>query len=284
MDHLQRDSTANDDATSGARGWVDALPLVVVVLVGVPVVVLRPAIVQGTLGSPRALVIVVLVTAAILVWSALLRRVAVPAVLRSVLVLVPIAVVGVLWIRPYFTDTRVDEQLPVAAAAAPGIAASEERAPRPDPASTAITGSSTPSPDRSMSTSMAAPLEPAASPSPSPSEPVAVTRGEFVGLDGHRADGTAAIYRLPNESLVVRLEDVDLQNVPEAYVHLVPRADATRPGNRSVQLGPLEGNVGSSNYPVPTDADIDVDRRWTVLVWCRPFASPVGAATQRPVG
>lgn len=68
------------------------------------------------------------------------------------------------------------------------------------------------------------------------------------------------------------------------YVHLVPNADARTPGNRSVELGALKGNVGSSNYPVPAGADADPDGDWTVLVWCRPFASPVGAATQQPVG
>lgn len=92
------------------------------------------------------------------------------------------------------------------------------------------------------------------------------------------------MFRLPDDSLVVRLEDVDLQSVPEAYVHLVPKTDATMPGRRSVELGALKGNVGSSNYPVPDAVDVDPDVDWTVLVWCRPFASPVGAATQQPVG
>lgn len=286
MSRTQHASTADDDGAAGARNWVDALPLVVVVLVAVPVVVLRPAIVQGTLGSPRALAIAAVVTVAILVWSALLRRFGVPALLRSVLVLVPVAVVGVLWIRPYFTDTRVDEQLPVAAVDASGVAPSEQ--PSQPAVAGATTASARPSPDRATSPSEPPRSEPPASaspspsPSPSPSEPVAVSRGEFVGLDGHRAEGTAAVYRLPDGGLVVRLEDVDLQSVPEAYVHLVPGADATAPGRRSVDLGALKGNVGSSNYRVPADADIDVDRRWTVLVWCRPFASPVGAATQRP--
>lgn len=274
--------TTRDDRATRGRQWVEAVPVIVVVLVGVPILVLRPAIVQGTLGSPRALAITAGVTVAILGWSALLRRFAVPPAARSALVLLPIAVAGLLWIRPYFTDTRVDEQIPTAALA------SEPATQAPAPADTAAGPTTTPErSDRPTTPASSPSSEPAPSeptPTPEPTKPVAETRGEFIGLDGHRAAGTAAVFRLPDGSLVVRLEDVDLQSVPEAYVHLVPKAEATRPGRRSLELGPLKGNVGSSNYRVPGEADVDPDAEWTVLVWCRPFASPVGAATQQPVG
>jgi hypothetical protein len=290
----RRQSGTNGPGTS-SRHWVELLPLGVVVLVGVPVLLLRPAIVRGTLGSPRALAVTFGVTIAVVGWSAVLRRMDVVPALRSVLVLAPIVVAGLLWIRPYFIDTRVQETLPLAAAgttpserASDATPTSSESTMLPsdqagDPQPEAATAAGTTPRPSERADDAGRPVAATADPTPRPSRPVAVSRGRFVGLDGHRAAGTAAVFRLPDDGLVVRLEDVDLQSVPEAYVHLVPRADATTPGRRSIDLGPLKGNVGSSNYRVPRRADVDPDRSWTVLVWCRPFASPVGAASQRPV-
>lgn len=279
----QTPTDGTSDDTAVGRRWVELIPFAVVVLVGVPVLVLRPAIVQGTLGSPRALAVTAGVTVVILVWSAALRRLAVPAALRAALVLAPILVAGLLWIRPYFVDTRVDEEFPLAAAVPTEPAAATSQ-PAVDPSTPGPSPPTSEQADASRPTEAPSSAAPVPSPTPStPSGPVVVSRGRFVGLDGHRARGMAALYRLEDDSVVVRLEKVNLQSVPDAYVHLVPRADATAPGRRSVELGPLKGNVGSSNYPVPNRFTVDLDREWTVLVWCRPFASPVGAASQQPV-
>ncbi len=280
MSESPRDGRSRPNARDAGRRWIEVLPTAVVVAAGVAVVVLRPAVLRGTLGSPRALLVVAGVTVTVVGWSALLRRGGASATVRSVLVLAPIVLAGFVWIRPYFTDTRVDEAIPLAAvdaatatpqAAGPSAPLATERARRPRAERTepvrSSAGSASPTPAE-----------------PAPNKPVALTRGEFVGLDGHRATGTAAVLRLPGGALLVRLEDVDLQSVPDAYVYLVPRADARSPVDGSLNLGPLAGNVGSSNYPLPSDADGIPAKPWTVLVWCRPFASPVGAAPQTPAG
>lgn len=208
MSEPQPAPTSEPERTARGSSWIEAVPLAVVVLVGAPVIALRPAIVQGTLSSPRALMIAAGVTAAIVVWSAVLRRFAIPTALRSALVLVPIALAGFLWIRPYFTDTRVDEQISTAALAGPSEQASTDS----DQAGTPSASATPDGPDRAVPQSETPSASESSSPSPSPepTEPVAVTRGEFVGLDGHRAAGNAAVFRLPDDSLVVRLEGVDL--------------------------------------------------------------------------
>jgi hypothetical protein len=61
-------------------------------------------------------------------------------------------------------------------------------------------------------------------------------------------------------------------------VHLVP------PGGRTpedgIGLGALKAERGSFNYALP--ADVDADQDWTVLVWCRPFATPIAASDHAP--
>ena len=110
--------------------------------------------------------------------------------------------------------------------------------------------------------------------------PVKVTSGPLHGLAGHYGRGAASIYRLPDGSFFVRLEEIETPRAPAVYVYLVPRADQTGPeGN--VDLGSLKGNQGSQNYVVPRT--VDVSQYHTVLLWCRRFTTPIAAATQSPV-
>jgi hypothetical protein len=54
----------------------------------------------------------------------------------------------------------------------------------------------------------------------------------------------------------------------------VPAGARTPDGG--VPLGELAAERGSFGYVLPDD--VDVTRAWTVLVWCRPFATPVAAS------
>ena len=48
-----------------------------------------------------------------------------------------------------------------------------------------------------------------------------------------------------------------------------------------VDLGDLKGNIGSSNYPVPPDADLTTLR--SVSIWCARFHVSFAAAELKPV-
>jgi hypothetical protein len=50
--------------------------------------------------------------------------------------------------------------------------------------------------------------------------------------------------------------------------------------SRHVDLGPLKGNKGSQNYPLP--ADLDLTRYRSVTIWCARFHVSFGAADLTP--
>ncbi len=111
-------------------------------------------------------------------------------------------------------------------------------------------------------------------------EPVRITSGEIRGID-HDATGTATVYRQPDGSYVVGLENIDIEPGPDYRVYVVPTPDADRPDD-GTEIDALKGNQGTQFYPVPRAVG-DVGDGWTVLVWCRAFGVPVAAATQLPV-
>jgi hypothetical protein len=236
-----------------ARRAVGAGLVVAVVAV---VVVLRHDAVLSTLRSPAALVRVGAIVLALVLLSAALRRLVPRPWMRAVVMAVPLGALVWFVAVPYATDRTVVESLPAAAPPA----STTTVAPPP--------GAATPPPDTSA---------PAA---PVPSAPVRLQQGPLTGI-GHRASGTAALFRLEDGTSLVRLEDIDVENGPDYRVHLVPGRGRQSPGG-GVDLGALKGNKGSHNYAVPADVDLaagDV----TVLIWCRVFSVPVAAATQEPL-
>jgi hypothetical protein len=104
-----------------------------------------------------------------------------------------------------------------------------------------------------------------------------VGRAELVGID-HRASGTARLIRLPDGSLLVRLDGIDVQPGPDYFVHLVPGAQQRKPGTGTA-LARLKGTRGSQSYLVPPDRTPRPPV--TVLIWCRVFDTPVANATIR---
>lgn len=113
-----------------------------------------------------------------------------------------------------------------------------------------------------------------------------LARGGFLSHE-HATTGTARVLRLPDGSLVLRVEDLETSNGPALKVWL---ADApVRPGRdgwfvfddgEHVDLGDLKGNIGTQNYAIPPDADLD--RLRSVSIWCDRFNVSFGAATLVP--
>jgi hypothetical protein len=182
--------------------------------------------------------------------TAFLRR---PAVLVGLAVAAVLAVVALVLFEPWklVVDRTVDEALP--GATAPAVPAGE------GPKSTAA----------------------------APAGPVELFRGELISHE-HASSGSVVVLGLPDGSRVLRLEDLDTSDGPLLKVWLT---DAPVIEGRDgwfvfddgavVDLGELKGNIGSSNYPVPADADLS--RLTSVSIWCERFAVSFAAAALQPV-
>ena len=110
----------------------------------------------------------------------------------------------------------------------------------------------------------------------------AVAMGSFKDADAfHRGSGTATIYRTPDGSEVLRLENLDVTNGPALHVVLSTHPDPERSEQVKqegfVDLGDLKGNRGNQNYPIPAGVDTSVHK--SVVIYCYPFAVVFSVAT-----
>ena len=114
-------------------------------------------------------------------------------------------------------------------------------------------------------------LAPVMPQSTGPAQPVQPT--QFRGID-HETTGSVLV--LPG---TVRFEDLDTSNGPDLHVYL---STTPHDGPRDafdddyVELGRLKGNKGDQNYDVPPGTD--VARYRSVVIWCKRFSVPFGAA------
>ena len=219
--------------------------------------VLHPNAVRSGVMSTRAIV----VNAALLGTWLLLSFVVLPRLVRNVYVRSAVLTAGaviavVLLVVPTLHDTKVVEVFPEVAINEPAADAPVAGAPV---AGAPVAGA------------------PATADTTPPSEPVQVSTGEVVGID-HDATGHASVYRRADGSLIVALEDIDIEPGPDYRVYVVPTPNAEGPGD-GTELDGLRGNQGTQYYEVPASVG-DVGAGWTILVWCRAFGVPVAAATQ----
>lgn len=179
----------------------------------------------------------------------ILRR---PPVLVGLAVAAVLLVVGLAVFQPWklFVDRTVDEALPVA----------------PAPVATAPVAT--------------APVVPEAT------VPVELARGEFLSHE-HASSGSVVVLELPDGSRVLRLEDLDTSDGPLLKVWLtdapvIEGMDGWYVFDDGVyvDLGELKGNIGSSNYEIP--ADLDLDALTSVSIWCERFSVSFAAAELRP--
>ena len=106
--------------------------------------------------------------------------------------------------------------------------------------------------------------------------------GTFISHE-HSTAGKARIITLEDGSRVLRLVGLDTDNGPDLKVWLAaaPVIEG-RDGwfvfddDEYLSLGPLKGNKGNQNYPIPDDADIS--DLTSVTIWCERFSVSFGAA------
>ncbi len=102
--------------------------------------------------------------------------------------------------------------------------------------------------------------------------------GEFISRS-HPTQGRVEVLGDGTGQRFLRFEDFRTDNGPDLNVYLSaapPDAPVGRFTDVYVDLGDLKGNVGSQNYEIPRDLDLDVYS--TVVIWCVRFSVVFGAA------
>lgn len=199
------------------------------------------------------------------------------ALLGAAVVLTAGGAIGLALFQPWklWVDDKVDQAAP---AGAVPITAPAVPAPTVPPNATAATTL----PDTSVAptTSPATAVPATAAPPTAPPTTVASVPvgGDFVGID-HGTTGRVVLLQDENGAQFVRLENLDTTNGPDLFVYLSTNAPAGPEGQFDddyVNLGRLAGNIGSSNYAIPSGTDLS--RYASVVIWCDRFNSAFGAA------
>lgn len=206
------------------------------------------------------------------------------------LILTPLGIAVALWflvIQPRMTTT-VDEAFPTAAPRAAAVLAvaltATTTAPTlaPSPVPTAVpaiaiapviaTTSPTVIPATAvllttMPTDVPATIAPTVAPAAPPptvaaaTGPVALKGGQLAKVD-EDGSGTATIYRLPDGTYILRLDNFQVTNGPDLRVRVLGPTGA-------LDLGGLKGNRGNQTYALP--ADFDPAAYDAADIWCRSF-------------
>ncbi|WP_448808077.1 DM13 domain-containing protein [Agromyces bauzanensis] len=175
-------------------------------------------------------------------------------------VVVALGIAAALVFQPWllFVDVRVDDEIPVASAAATSPPAADASSPP------------------------AAGDPPLPSTPPQAAGPVELSHGALTSHE-HETTGTVRVIQLPDGSRQLAIENLDTTNGPDVHVWLsagpvIEGFDGwfTAGGHPYVDLGMIKGNQGNQVYDVP--ADVDLSAYPTVDLWCVQFAVSFGAA------
>lgn len=103
--------------------------------------------------------------------------------------------------------------------------------------------------------------------------PIKVADGSFVGFDKiHHGSGTASLIQTEAGYVVRFEEDFAVANGPDLYVGLGNNGQY----EKGSEISPLKGNLGSQNYVLPVDFDINKTNE--IWIWCKAFSVPFAKA------
>ena len=111
-----------------------------------------------------------------------------------------------------------------------------------------------------------------------PDGDVRVTRtGQFEGVAGHRAEGTAKVISAGGGggAEYLRFEDFEVTNGPDLRVYLTKAGDV----DGGVHVAKLKGSRGDQNYDI---AGLGADGYDTAVVYCQPFKVHFAQAVLSP--
>ena len=227
-------------------------------------------------------------------------------IIGAILVIIPVLALAWWLGSPLFIDRVVDEPFPRAAMAvvpddmsmeqveemmeeaeAEDVTVVEPMPEMPDPVPADATGTTeaAAAPTTAPGTTEAPTTAAATTTTTQPAGPVLLYRGVFVDGDSfHTGSGDVLVYRLEDDSLVLRLEDIEVKNGPDLNVIVTPSPTVTGRDDVRVDghldLGDLKGNIGSQNYELP--ADYIPPDEFSVVVFCVPFQVVFASAEMRP--
>ncbi|MDQ3720891.1 MAG: DM13 domain-containing protein [Actinomycetota bacterium] len=106
-----------------------------------------------------------------------------------------------------------------------------------------------------------------------------LARGRFDPVESP-GDGRASLYRLPNDRLALRLEDLRTAAYPDLFVWVSEARDPTTSAQAvaapHVELGPLKSTRGDQNYLLPKGLDRHAVA--SVVIWRAPTRMAYTAA------
>jgi hypothetical protein len=184
------------------------------------------------------------------------------------LVSVPLVVAAGTYFQPWklFTDTRVEEAIPQL----------KEK--------TVATKEATP--DKAVE--KVEPLssgESAADSTEVIEAPEVLAEGKFITHE-HATTGSVKILKYSDGSRILRIESLKTSNGPKLEVWLtdapvIEGLDGWRvfDDGKFINLGALKGNIGSQNYSIPSQ--INLDDYSSISIWCERFSVSFGAAALR---
>ena len=188
------------------------------------------------------------------------------------LVSVPFVVAAGTYFQPWklFTDTRVEEALPKPTETidAPKDVnqseADEKIAEKEEPLSTSKSATD--------STEVV-------------ESPEVLAEGKFITHE-HDTTGSVKILKYSDGTRILRIENLKTSNGPKLEVWLtdapvIEGLDGWRvfDDGKFINLGALKGNIGSQNYSIPSETNLDDYS--SISIWCERFSVSFGAADLR---
>lgn len=101
---------------------------------------------------------------------------------------------------------------------------------------------------------------------------MSLSKGGFVGVDGHDGDGKAEYVKNGNDRQVT-FTDFDVDPGPNVVVWLTKSPSDL---DDRIELGKLKGTRGNQQYSIPNDANLS--KYDTVVLYCTPFTVRVAVA------
>lgn len=188
------------------------------------------------------------------------------------LVSVPVIVSVGTFFQPWklFTDTRVEEALPQLIEKT--VATKEVT---PDKADAKVAEQDEPLPNDESAEDSTEVIE----------APEVLAEGKFITHE-HATTGSVKILKYSDGSRILRIENLKTSNGPKLEVWLtdapvIEGLDGWRvvDDGKFINLGALKGNIGSQNYSIPSE--INLDEYSSISIWCERFSVSFGAAALR---